>query len=390
MGSAELHVLGGALLQTFSEDLLGRPVRRDWPRPQRKPVEVVGCGGPAVTLASQAWWDEASDAEAGSDLRWERAFEQAWPVVARRLRAVLRARKVPQSDWDDYLQEVAARMITARLAFDRPEEVVPWATTVVRRLHLDHVRRAERLRRIEGRMATTARRTPDVASSVIAKLDLDRVAKEVGTWSAFDRDALLVGEGEGANHTRGSGASYVRRHRLRASLLRVIDGMGAAVAGVRRFHVRRAGEAHQLASIVASPVALACAALVLPFVMGPDAPATSRPAPAAALATAASDRAAGLEGGPAAAGPARSPLTDATPPRAATAAVVVPVRPDQPMRLPVEYKVTIEGGGHSGYVELENNHGPEPLWCSSGVPGIPDHCVDPPLPRVDVPVEEPW
>ena len=60
------------------------------------------------------------------------------------------------------------------------------------------------------------------------------------------------------------------------------------------------------------------------------------------------------------------------------------------MRLPVEYKVTVQGGGHSGYVQVENNRGPEPLWCSSGVPSVPDHCVDQQLPRVDVPVEEPW
>ena len=344
-----------------------------------------------MTLASQTWCDGEGDAEPGSDLGRERAFEQAWPVVARRLRAVLRARKVPESDWDDYLQEVAARMIVARLVFDRPEEIVPWATTVVRRLHVDTIRRAERLQRVERRMAPAVRRTPDVASSVMAKLDLDRVAEVVGTWSSFDRDALFASDGADAGQTRDSGASYVRRYRLRASLLRVIDGVGAVVAGVRSFHVRRADEAHQLASVAMSPLALACAALVLPFVNGPDTPAPSRLAPVAELATAASDRAAGLEGGPATlVGPARSPLTDAASRRAPTGTATVPVPVDQPMRLPVEYRVVVSGGGHSGYAEVGEQHGPEPLWCSSGVPSVPDHCVDPPLPRVDVPVDEPW
>lgn len=340
-----------------------------------------------MTLANQTWWDEEADSQDAPDPQWQQAFEEAWPLVARRLRGVLRARKVPPCDWDDYLQEVAARIITARLEFAHPEDLVPWATTAVRRLHLDQVRRSERLQRVERRLSVSSRRTPDVASSVMAKLDLDRVAEVVGSWSPFDREALLVGDGEDAGKRRGTSASYVRRHRLRASLLRAIDGVAGAVAGVRRFHLRRADQVNQLASMAVSPFALACAAFVLPLVAGPGGD-DARPSPPVSvdLASASTGGASSPVDGHGATQPSR---IVGSPANAHTAAAIPVPRRDEPLRWPAEYKVVVEGGGYTGGVEFENNHDHPPLACTENLV-VPDQCVDLPIERIDAPIEEPW
>src|SRR5688500_12840947 len=124
---------------------------------------------------------------------WQFAFEQAWPAVERSLRRVLRARHVPRDEWDDYLQEVAARALAAQVEFGCAADLLPWASTVLRRLHARQLQRAHRLNDAQSRVRV--RGTPDVASTVIAKLDLDRVVEVVASWPPVDREALVPGTG---------------------------------------------------------------------------------------------------------------------------------------------------------------------------------------------------
>src|SRR5687768_14256723 len=53
-----------------------------------------------------------------------------WPAVSERLRAALRMRGVPRADRDDIVQEVAARVLSARPVFTSPDELYGWARTV--------------------------------------------------------------------------------------------------------------------------------------------------------------------------------------------------------------------------------------------------------------------
>ena len=214
---------------------------------------------------------EGCDGGWPSTVSWERAFEEAWPTVERHLRDILRARHVPVTDHDDYLQEVAARALAAHVAFHCSADLLPWAATVMRRLHIGAMRRGARLQRIAD--LARDRHAPDAASAVVAKLDLDRVVETLASWPAFDRDTVLGGRGaglaaagpEGGTGAEYSGATYARRHRLRTKLLSAIDGLAGVLGIVRRFHLTHSPQLDQVASAMLTPAAIACVALIVPL-----------------------------------------------------------------------------------------------------------------------------
>ena len=338
--------------------------------------------------------DERVCAQGGCDgvglghLAWTDAFGQAWPTVERHLRQVLAARRVAPSDHDDLVQEVAARAIAAQVAFHCAADLVPWATTVLRRLHGRQLRNHEHVELVAAR--TNDRRAPDVAVEVTARLDLARVAEVVGSWPADARETLFGDEREG---TRQTSAFYVRRHRLRAKLLAAIDGLAGLVPGLRRFQAMHGEQAGQLAAALLSPAAIACAALVFPFGLGPGDRASSPPvtatfvaaratAPAGPLPAAASS---GTDGSTGAAAGRRSPAGAGA--GAATAEQRAATR--RPIHSPVTERVEVEATDNHPYVEIENNEEQEPFWCMTGLRFVPDTCVHNPAPAPPLPVGQP-
>jgi hypothetical protein len=151
----------------------------------------------------------------------------AWPELELQLRRVLNARHVPVDDHDDLLQEVAARILASDVAFESAADLLPWASTVIRRLHIDHVRKAKRLA-LDGQVPDV-RGSTDVERTVAARMELSSVAEVLVAWPHDARDTLLSARG-----VRQPSSVYVRRYRLRAKLMAALDGWAAFVGFVRR------------------------------------------------------------------------------------------------------------------------------------------------------------
>src|SRR5688500_8169569 len=156
-------------------------------------------------------------------------LDDVWPQVEPRLRRVAAARGIPVDDRDDIVQEVAVRVLASGVTFETAEELLPWAATVLRRIHVDGHRKRERIEFLPLTSATadstsTGTGTGDVADAAVAWLDLATIGQAVAAWPPDARHALF-------GRDRHTGASYVRRHRLRARLLELIDGLAAWVGG---------------------------------------------------------------------------------------------------------------------------------------------------------------
>jgi DNA-directed RNA polymerase specialized sigma24 family protein len=347
-----------------------------------------GAGAEGVTTGMAC--DE--DTQVCTDER-RRAFERAWPAVEAGLRRVLAARRVPDADHDDFLQEVAARAFASGdLTFTSADELLPWASTVLRRLHVDACRRDRRLERsgaIDDVGAIEKADPADVAVEVAARMELDAVAKAMAGWSPDSRRVLLSSDAEG---TRRPSAFYVRRHRLRMKLLAAVDGLGALWGGVlRRFdpatiadRVRAADSVQSAATALAAPVAAAACAVallfgvVVPFAQGSEGDGSGGGAsdagarrgisatPAAAVTPLVAQP---VSTGPVADGPPRRPQ----PPEAEQP----PLRKKESLVPPVE-RQRVEAPGAAGYeptVEVTNEQGPQPLWCYRDKPILGDGCV---------------
>jgi hypothetical protein len=151
----------------------------------------------------------------------------AWPELEHQLRRVLHARHVPVDDHDDLLQEVAARILASGVAFESADDLLPWASTVIRRLHIDHVRKANRVA-LDGHVPEV-RGSADVERTVAARMELSSVAEVLVGWPIEARDTLL-----GARGVRQPSSVYVRRYRLRAKLISALEGWAAFVGFLRR------------------------------------------------------------------------------------------------------------------------------------------------------------
>lgn len=335
------------------------------------------------------------DGGAAVDASWAERFEAVWPVVEQRLRRVLRARQVPLADHDDLLQEVATRALAAQVQFHCSADLLPWASTVLRRVHGRHLHKLEQQQL--ARRRSGVRRVPDAASAAIAHIDLELVARTMASWSPIDRAALLGatdvsadadGAADAGANEPASGATYVRRHRLRAKLLRTIDGLGVVLGRFRRFHLSHGVESHEFASACLSPVAVACAALVLPLVIdssprppAPTAPSAVTEFASASLATVAAAgstiaTSAGADTSPRAASTAASSAASASPRKD---------RGPRPLDSPVTPDVEAAAADHRAGVEVTNNEERKPFLCLWGRGVVPDGCYDPPLPGVVIP-----
>src|SRR5688500_15389679 len=108
MGPGGATPTPAASLQSSPENF-GTLLTRRFPPPARRKR-------PSMAMAGRVYDNDNYD-DRGADRAWQLAFADAWPAVERSLRRVLRARHVPRGEWDDYLQEVAARALAARVEF---------------------------------------------------------------------------------------------------------------------------------------------------------------------------------------------------------------------------------------------------------------------------------
>lgn len=276
---------------------------------------------------------------------------QEWPRVEVGLRRVLRARQVSPDDADDFMQEVAVRIIREDVIFASAEDLLPWATTVVRNLHVSATRLHCNRKRSEW-PADVPSRTPDVADIVHWRIALSQTLAELDGLSEAKR-ASIVGHLDGQVTGREAGRVAVMRHRARQDLRKALPGIIGAVAAV-------AGRLRRPLTTGGTMVATACVAVwaLLPpeaSLAVPDAGPSEviRPAVTQARETPAAS--------------STREQTETRAPRRAPRMVTSTAPPPNVLLDPLP--------GSGVFVEQEERQGPQPLVCLDDFPVVEHLCT---------------
>ena len=150
-------------------------------------------------------------------------FDEVWPTLERRVRAVLAARGVRGEELNDLTQETALRLFRAWGTLDPDRPVLPYATTIALNAWRDGLKRASTTREVLDAALPEQPDVDDVERTVIARLELSRVSAAIGQLRQRDREALM-GDEPGAAHR-------MARMRARRELLAVLE-RASAVAGI--------------------------------------------------------------------------------------------------------------------------------------------------------------
>lgn len=203
-------------------------------------------------------------------------FGAAWPAARARLAAVLRSRGVQEADVDDVIQEVAIRALGTPRSFDSEEHLVAWCCRVGINLHIDSTRRQ---RRLSGPPSPETAANEDTAATAERRLALEVLTTGIAELS--DEERRLLFELEPALSRREAVRLAVRRHRLRARLAALVEGMAAGVPVVGRLvRLRRSLSAPAKLSLAAAPL-VAVGLMLGPLATGGRSPETSDVPPAA-------------------------------------------------------------------------------------------------------------
>jgi DNA-directed RNA polymerase specialized sigma24 family protein len=183
-------------------------------------------------------------------------FEAVWPDVRARVVGLLRSRGATLADAEDIAQEVAIRALREPKAFASREHLVRWCSRVAANLRVDELRRRRPLAptdvpEVEG--------GHDTARTVERRLALHVLTAEIAQLSADERRLLFDAESSGSR--REAVRLAVRRHRLRARLAAMVEGLLAAVIVLRR---ARPGEIARAAAMAVPIVTVLALPLVLP------------------------------------------------------------------------------------------------------------------------------
>ena len=190
-------------------------------------------------------------AAGNSPLRaWALDFDIAWPAARSRIATVLRARGLQGADVDDVAQEVAIRALRDRGRFGSYEHFVRWCCRVAINVHLDDVRRQ---RRLSPAPPPDVAGQHDTAAVAHRRMALEVLATSVEELSPDERRLLF--DPEPAGSRREAVRLAVRRHRLRARLAALVEGLAAAFPGMRR--LSRSLSAPAKAGLAAVPVVVA-------------------------------------------------------------------------------------------------------------------------------------
>jgi DNA-directed RNA polymerase specialized sigma24 family protein len=303
-------------------------------------------------------------------------FDAAWPVARARLAAVLQSRGAQAADIDDIAQDVAVRALRAPERFESQEHLLAWCCRVGINLHIDSIRRQ---RRLSLDPPADSAGNYDTAATVERRLALEVLAKGIADLSDDERHLLF--ELERAGSRREAVRLAVRRHRLRARLAALVEGMAVGAVGValvRRWsRVTRSMSRPVKLSLATAPV------IAVGLMLGPLTPA-----------------------GPSVEAPAMSPRTDAwlvsePPPAAAadgglstarvatptTTASRVPAPPAEPKAGAAAPAAVVDIAPVGVPVRVTSEQRPddqEPLFCTGGLvgvlcvprpPGVPEHTL---------------
>ena len=166
---------------------------------------------------------------------------------------MLRSRGVQDADVDDVIQEVAIRALATPRSFDSEEHLVAWCCRVGINLHIDSTRRQ---RRLSGPPSPEAAANDDTAATAERRVALEVLTKGIAELS--DEERRLLFELEPALSRREAVRLAVRRHRLRARLATLVEGMAAGVPIVRGLvRLRRSLSAPAKLSLAAAPLVAA-------------------------------------------------------------------------------------------------------------------------------------
>jgi hypothetical protein len=299
-------------------------------------------------------------------------FGAAWPSARARLAALLRARGLQPADIDDVTQDVAMRALRSPRRFDSEEHLCAWCCRVAINLHIDSTRRR---RRMSTQAPPEVAAGVDTAATVERRLALEVLAERIADLSDEERRLLL--EPESTDSRREAVKLAVRRHRLRARLATLVEGMIAAVVAVKRFwRSSRPLSTTTKVALAAMPVVFAGLMLVPFTTNAPDnAPTDTEPTVQVPRLTAVptSD----LNGGGRAAGQPGS-RSQPSPWR--------PVPPAPAVRAPT--RTGIASAAPAGVpvgVAREDRPSGQPLFCGDGLitfciarpPGVPEPTLPP-------------
>jgi len=192
--------------------------------------------------------EECGDARPAVD------FDAAWPAARARAAAALAARGVQRADADDVLQDVAVRALRRPDRFVSEEHFGRWCCRVALNLHVDGLRRRRHLSPLPPPDAADS---ADTAITGERRIALSRLVAGMAELSEEER-RLLFNATPAASRQEAVRLA-VRRHRLRARLAALVDGMAAGIAFLRRLPKRLPSAAKP--ALVAAPVV--CATLLL-------------------------------------------------------------------------------------------------------------------------------
>lgn len=160
---------------------------------------------------------------------WALDFDAAWPSARARIAAVLGARGLQCADVDDVAQEVAVRALRQRGTFGSYEHFVRWCCRVAINLQVDTARRQ---RRLDPSPPPDVAGHHDTAASAQRRMALEAVAAGIAELTPEERRLLF--EQEPTASRREAVRLAVRRHRLRARLAALMEGLAAGFPAVRR------------------------------------------------------------------------------------------------------------------------------------------------------------
>jgi hypothetical protein len=191
---------------------------------------------------------------------------------------MLLRRGVPAHAVDDVVQETATRALEHSIGFTDAEDLLRWCNTVAWRVALNDRRSRRRLS--DAPLPERASRSV-VENDALARYTLEAVAAVMPRLTDAERDALRP-DAAPATSRKDAGRVYVRRHRARAHLIAMLDGLAGAVAWVGL--VLRRSRPRAIAAALVPPAILL--AFVLPrWVGGPaKSPAPERVTSGAAAA----------------------------------------------------------------------------------------------------------
>jgi hypothetical protein len=176
-------------------------------------------------------------------------FSAVWPSARARVAGVLKARGLQAADVDDVIQEVAFRALRDPQRFTSDEHLVRWCCRVAMNLHIDAARRQ---RRFSPNPPPDVPGPQDTAGTVERKMALEVLTAGIAELSPEERRLLL--DPQPVDSRREAVRLAVRRHRLRARLASLTEGLAAGIAVLRVKWASRSLSPPAKVSLVALPV----------------------------------------------------------------------------------------------------------------------------------------